>query len=45
MAELICSGGLAPVACTADTLFEVRHADLLIATMEATDDAEKGRAG
>ncbi|MGI8397461.1 TniQ family protein [Agrobacterium deltaense] len=45
LAELICSGGLAPVACAADTLFKVRHADLLIATMEATDDAEKGRAG
>ncbi len=45
LAELICSGCLAPVACTAGTFFEVRHADLPIATMEATDDAEKGRSG
>lgn len=45
LAELICSGCLAPVACTAGTLFEVRCTDLLIGTMEATDDAEKGWGG
>ncbi len=45
LAELICSDCLGPVSRAPPAPFELRHADLLIATMEAIDDAEKGRGG
>ncbi|WP_283196463.1 hypothetical protein [Rhizobium sp. AN80A] len=43
MAELICSGCMRAVSRAPPSHFELRYAGLLIATMEAIDDAEKGR--
>lgn len=43
LAELICSGCLAAVSRAPPAPSELRHAELLIATMEAVDDAEEGR--
>jgi hypothetical protein len=43
LAELICSGCLAAVSRTPPAPSERRHAELLIATMEAINDAEEGR--
>lgn len=45
LAELICSGCMTAVSRGPPAPFELRHADLLISTMEAIDDAEKGRGG
>ncbi len=43
LAELICSGCMRAVSRAPPSHFELRYAGLLIATMEAIDDAEKGR--
>lgn len=43
LVELICSSCLAAVSRAPPALSELRHAGLLIATMEAVSDAEKGR--
>ncbi len=45
LAELICSDCMAAVSRAPPAPCELRHANLLIATMEAIDDAEKGRGG
>lgn len=42
LAELICSGCLTAVSRAPPKTSEVRHADLLIATMEAVNDAKTG---
>ncbi|NEJ26141.1 hypothetical protein GR247_40115 [Rhizobium leguminosarum] len=43
LAELVCAGCLAAVSRTPPAPSELRHAELLIATMEAVNDAEEGR--
>ena len=45
LAELICSDCMAAVSRAPPAHVELRHANLLIATMKAIDDAEKGRGG
>lgn len=44
LADLTCSGCLTAVSRAPPEASEFRHADLLIATMEAIDEAAKGRA-
>ncbi len=45
LAELICSGCMAAVSRAPPALSELHHADVLISTMEAINDAEKERGG